>query len=51
MYKWYNSIGKSQITWQNQMTKHIKRMDSKCHIHDMVQAFSNVENGGLNLIL
>ena len=46
-----NSIGNSLITWQNQMTKHIKRMDNKCHIPDLVQAFSNVENGGLNLVL
>ena len=32
------------------MTKHIKRMDSNCHIPDLVQAFSNVENDGLNLV-
>ena len=25
-------------------------MDKNCHIPDLVQAFSNVENGGLNLI-
>ena len=34
-----NSIGKSLITWQNQMTKHIKRMDNNCNIPDLVQAF------------
>ncbi|OPL21638.1 membrane 1-like metallo-endopeptidase-like, partial [Mytilus galloprovincialis] len=28
---------------------HQKRMDKNCHIPDLVQAFSNVENGGLNL--
>ena len=26
-------------------------MDKNCHIPDLVQAFSNVENGGLNLFL
>ena len=26
-------------------------MDKNCHIPDLVQAFSNVENGGLNLVL
>ena len=31
--------------------KHIKLMDNNCHIPDLVQAFSNVENGGLNLVL
>ena len=25
---------------------HQKRMDKNCHIHDLAQAFSNVENGG-----
>ena len=35
-----NSIGKSLITWQNQMTKHIKRMDNNCHIPD-----SNIGKG------
>ena len=29
---------------------HKKRMDKNCHIPDLVQAFSNVENGGLNLV-
>ena len=28
---------------------HKKRMDNNCHIPDLVQAFSNVENSGLNL--
>ena len=28
---------------------HQKRMDKNFHIPDLVQAFSNVENGGLNL--
>ena len=46
-----NSFGKSLITWQNQMTKHIKRLDNNCHIPELVQAFSNVENDGLNLVL
>ena len=27
------------------MIKHIKRMDNNCNIPDLVQAFSNVENG------
>ena len=35
---------------KSQKLKHIKRMDN-CHIPDLVQAFSNVENGGLNLVL
>ena len=39
-----NWIGKSLIKWQNQMTKHIKRMNNNCHIPHLVQAFSNVEN-------
>ena len=47
-----NQFGKSIITWQNQKNKtHQKRMDKNCHIPDLVQAFSNVENGGLNLVL
>ena len=29
--------------------KHIKLMYNNCHIPDLVHAFSNVENGGLNL--
>ena len=33
------------------MIKHIKRMDNDCHIFDLVQAFSNVENGGLKLVI
>ena len=28
-----------------------QRMDNNCHIPDLVQAFSNVGNGGLNLVL
>ena len=36
-----NSIWKSLITCQNQMTKHIKRMDNNCHIPDLVKVFSN----------
>ena len=28
---------------------HQKRLDNNYHIHHLVQAFSNVENGGLNL--
>ena len=31
------------------MIKHIKRMDNNCHIPDMVQAFSNVENVGFSV--
>ena len=47
-----NLIGKSIITWQNQITKtHKKRMDKNCHIPNLVQAFSNEENGRLNLVL
>ena len=42
---------KSLIKWQNHRIKHIKRMDNNCHIPDLVQAFSNLENGGLNLVL
>ena len=30
---------------------HQKRKNKNCHIPDSVQAFSNVENGGLNLVL
>ena len=30
---------KSLMKWQNQMIKHIKRMDNNCHITDLVQAF------------
>ena len=30
---------------------HQKRMDNNCRIPDLVQALSNVENGGLNLVL
>ena len=46
-----NSKRKVLIKWQNQMIKHIKQMDNNCNIPDLVQAFSNVENGGLNLLL
>ena len=28
-----------------------KRMGKNCHIPDLVQAFSNIEKGGLNLVL
>ena len=28
---------------------HHRRMDRNCHIPDLVQAFSNIENGGPNL--
>ena len=41
--------GKPLIKWQNQKFKHIKLMDNNCHIRDLVQAFSNSENGGFNL--
>ena len=30
---------------------HKKRMDKNGHIPDLVRAFSNVGNGGLNLVL
>ena len=30
---------------------HKKRMDKNCHIPDLEQAFSNVENGVLNMVL
>ena len=48
--------GKSIRKVHNHMAKsnnktHQKRMDKNCHIPDLVQAFSNVENGGLNLVL
>ena len=43
--------GNSLVKWQNQKLKHIKRMDNKCHIPDMVQALSHVDNGVLNLVL
>ena len=39
------------MKWQNQKRKHIKRMVNNCHIPDLVQAFSYVENGGLNLVV
>ena len=38
------------MKWQNQKSSHIKRMDNNCHIPDLVQAYSYVENGGLNLV-
>ena len=43
--------GKSLIKWQNQKHKHIKRMDNNCHIPHLVQAYSYVKNGTLNLVL
>ena len=43
--------GKSLIKWQNQNHKQIERMDNNCHIADLVQAFSYVENVELNLVL
>ena len=42
---------KSLIKWQNKTIKHIKRMDNNSQITDLVQAFSDVENDGLNLAL
>ena len=30
---------------------HQKQLDKNCHIPDLVQTFSNVENEGLNLVL
>ena len=35
---------------QNDKTNQ-KRIDKNCHTPDLVRAFSNVENGGLNLVL
>ena len=46
-----NSKRKSLIKWQNQKLRHIKRMNNNCHIPELVQAFSCVENCGLNLVL
>ena len=46
-----NQNGKPLIKWQNQKLKPIKRMGNNCHIPDLVQIFSNVENGGLNMVL
>ena len=43
--------GKSLIKWQNQKIIHIKRMNNNCQIPNLVQAFSDVENGSLNLVL
>ena len=41
----------SKLKVHNQMAKHIKRLNNNCHIPDLVQAFTNVENGGLNRVL
>ena len=50
-----NSEENSKRKVSNQMVKsndkHIKQIDNHCHIPDLVQAFSNVENSGLNLVL
>ena len=46
-----NSKKKSLIKLQNQKLKYVKRIDSNCHIPDLVQAFSYVGNGGLKLVL
>ena len=51
-----NSEENSKRKFPNQMEKsngikHIKRMDNNVHISDLARAFSNVENGGLNLVL
>ena len=43
-----NSEENSKWKVPNQMIKYIKRMDNNCHIPHLVQACSNVENGGLN---
>ena len=48
--------GKSNRKVRNHKAKsndktHQKRMDKNCHIPDLVQAFSNVKHGGLNLFL
>ena len=40
--------GKSINKWHNQKLKYIKRMDDNCHIPDLVQEFSYVENCGFN---
>ena len=39
------------IKCQNQKLKQVDRMDNNCHISDLEQTFSYVENGRLNLVL
>lgn len=36
------------IDMQNEIQKHIKKIDYNCHIPDLVKAFSYVDNGWLN---
>ena len=43
--------GKFLIQCQNQTLNYIKQLDNNCHIPDLVQAYSYVENDGLNLVL
>ena len=47
---WTILNGKSLSKWQNRKLKHIQLMDNNCHIPDLVQDFSYVENGGLILV-
>ena len=55
MTKIQNSKEISKRKVPNQMAKskaqHIKRMDNNGYILDLFQAFSYIENGGLNLVL
>ena len=43
--------GKTLIKWQKSIAQTLKLMDNNCHFHDLVQAFSFVKNGELNLVL
>ena len=45
-----NSEENSKRKVPNQKHKHFKRIDNNCHIPNLVQAFSYVENSGLNLV-
>ena len=46
-----NSILKVPNQMAKSLLKHIKQMDKYWHIPDLVEAFSYVEHGGLNLVL
>lgn len=39
------------MKWNDQMLKHIYRVENNYHVTDMVQAFLYIENGGLNMVL
>ena len=45
-----NTFAKWKTRIQNKKFKNIKRIDNNCHIPNLVQVFSYVENGGLNLV-